>query len=91
MKADLGFVPDNVYLTQTELDPLRYDSTRVRAFQDGLLERVRALPGVEGAALGNRIPFGSNNDIIDVFVENRQARSDDGQRTPRPTAAMATG
>ena len=82
VKADLGFIPDNVYLTQTELDPLRYDSTKVRAFHEGLLERVRALPGIEGAALGTRIPFGSSNDIVDVFGEDRQARADDGHRTP---------
>jgi putative ABC transport system permease protein len=82
VQADLGFVPDRVYTAQTELDPLRYDSASVRLFHEQLLERTAALPGVERVALGNHIPFGGNNNTVDVFVDDRPPGADDGHYTP---------
>ena len=42
-----------------ELNPsdFNYDAARSRVLVDNLVERIRALPGVERVALGDRIPF----------------------------------
>jgi len=41
----------------------------IRAFWRQLLERVRALPGVEGAALGTSVPLTNRHDRGDITVE----------------------
>jgi predicted permease len=55
--ADPGF--DTTRLVVLEIKPSDYGYTaaRSRAFFDDLLERVRSLPGVEHAAVSDRIPF----------------------------------
>jgi predicted permease len=47
------------HLAALELKPsdYGYDAPRARAFFDSLLERVRTMPGVNRAAIGDRIPF----------------------------------
>ena len=42
------------------------------AFQDQLLERLRALPGVESAALAGQIPMGGNGDSWGFHIEGRE-------------------
>ena len=41
------------------------------AFQDRLLERLRAIPGVESAALAGQIPFGGNYDCRGFHANGR--------------------
>jgi hypothetical protein len=50
---------DTAHLVVLELKPsdFNYDSARSRALFEHLVERVRALPGVERVALGDRAPF----------------------------------
>jgi predicted permease len=49
---ELGFDPHNLLFVQVSLPAARYPTLAARrVFFDGLLERVRALPGVEAAAL----------------------------------------
>ena len=55
--ADPGFSTDNVLLTGVDLISAGYDKPRARTFQDALIERVRALPGVESAAFSRVRPF----------------------------------
>jgi putative ABC transport system permease protein len=43
----------------------------VRAFQQQALERLRALPGVAGAALANQVPFGGDFDCRGFHVQGR--------------------
>jgi putative ABC transport system permease protein len=51
-REDLGFEPDGLLTAQAEMDAERYASGPARrAFIDRLLERLAALPGVEGAAV----------------------------------------
>ena len=53
-RVDLGFAPDHVLTARVELPRTKYpDSAARQAFFDRLLERVRALPGVTGAAAGS--------------------------------------
>lgn len=49
---------DNVLLLSVDPETNGYDAVRSRALLDRLLERARAVPGVEAAAIGNMVPFG---------------------------------
>lgn len=59
--ADPGFEPGGVVIASFNLSAHGYDEPRGRTFQDQLVERVRAMPGVEAVALA-RVPLltGSN-------------------------------
>ena len=57
----LGFNPENILVADVLLPKARYDTDeKVAHFNDQLVERIRALPGVEAAALGSNIPFDDN-------------------------------
>ena len=59
--ARLGFKPENILVADVLLPKARYDTDeKVARFNDQLVERIRALPGVEAAALGLNIPFDDN-------------------------------
>jgi putative ABC transport system permease protein len=52
-----GFSTRNVLDTAVLLVSAGYDAPRAQSFQDELLERVKALPGVESAAFGRMTPL----------------------------------
>lgn len=55
--TDVGSVTKNVLTLRYSLPEKQYDTPeKVVAFHEALLDRVRALPGVSGAALGNMVP-----------------------------------
>ena len=55
--ADVGCVTDNVLTLHYSLPEDKYDTPeKVNAFNDALLQRVRSMPGVRSAALGNTVP-----------------------------------
>jgi len=70
MLADPGFSPDGVLTAQFSLvgEPYREDSAVV-VFQNRVLEKVRALPGVEAAALAGQVPMGQNWDTWGFHIE----------------------
>ena len=47
------------------------DDAQVHAFQTRLLEKLRALPGVESAALADQIPFGGDYDCRGFHAQGR--------------------
>lgn len=53
-----GFSTTRVVQTGVSLVAAGYDVTRAKTFQDELIERVRALPGVESAAYARLTPLG---------------------------------
>jgi macrolide transport system ATP-binding/permease protein len=53
-----GFSTTNVLDTGISLVAAGYDVPRAKAFQDELIDRVRALPGVEAAAYARSTPLG---------------------------------
>ncbi|HLB38224.1 MAG TPA: ABC transporter permease [Gemmatimonadales bacterium] len=57
-----GFEPRGVLAMELNLRLNGYDEPRGRVFYDGLLERVRALPGVEAASLTGNIPLSGSWD-----------------------------
>ena len=52
-----GFSTTRVLNTWIPLAAAGYDAPRAKAFQDELIRRIRALPGVEAAAYGRVIPL----------------------------------
>ncbi|HEX9755566.1 MAG TPA: ABC transporter permease [Gemmatimonadales bacterium] len=59
----VGFDPRGVLLAGMDLEASHYDRERGMAFYDGLLDRMRTLPGVEAATLATTVwpnPGGSN-------------------------------
>ncbi len=55
--ASPGFTTRGVQYTAIDLVSAGYDRVRAQTFQDALLERVKALPGVESAAFARMTPL----------------------------------
>src|SRR6516225_8802860 len=52
-----GFSSTSVFDTSVTLTTAGYDAPRAKTFQDELIQRVRALPGVEAAAYARAVPL----------------------------------
>jgi predicted permease len=59
--ASPGFTTQGVLTTSVDLFTAGYDAQRARTFQDEIIDRVRALAGVESAALSTMTPFSYAN------------------------------
>jgi len=70
LKTDPGFNPDNVITMNLVLPVVKYkeESQRAAFYQD-LVQRVKANPGVESAALVNYLPLGGANSSDSYLVE----------------------
>jgi predicted permease len=55
--ASPGFSTENVLTTGVDLVAAGYDTQRAKNFQDQLIDRVQALPGVQSATLARVRPF----------------------------------
>lgn len=55
--ANPGFITRSVQFTALDLVSSGYDTNRAQTFQDTLIDRVRALPGVESAAFARLVPL----------------------------------
>jgi len=81
LAADPGFDPRNVHTARVSIPGLVYDTPERRlAFFDALLERVRALPGVDHAALVWGLPFTDMNDSSPFEIIGRPSREGDPPR-----------
>jgi len=81
-RTNLGFDPAHVanfYMDPTEIG---YDAVQTGAFYTSLLDRVRALPGVEAAATASGAPMGYYNNGDSLSVDGYQPPP--GQ--PRPSS-----
>jgi predicted permease len=70
--ADVGGVTENMLTLRYNLPDKKYDTPeKVNAFNEALLERVRSIPGVRSAALGNTLPgAGSWGDFVFTVKEH---------------------
>ena len=59
--VDLGFRPDHLFTMMSSLVGNEWTDPRVTVFHDDLLGRLRALPGVSGAALAYSLPIDGSN------------------------------
>ncbi len=76
--VDLGFDVENVATQEMQLDMIGYSDEQAHIFQNQLLERVRALPEVEAAALVRRLPLSTNISITGVYISGVHESRDDG-------------
>jgi predicted permease len=77
-KVGIGFQPGGLAVISTEMSMLGYSDTRSKEFYDRALDRVRAIPGVEFAALAERLPFSINYNRNNLFLADRHGPNDKG-------------
>jgi putative ABC transport system permease protein len=71
-RVDLGFEPGHVLTAGVQLPRTKYpDAAARQQFFDRLLERVRALPGVTGAAAGSSVLLGRLPNSSRFTIEGR--------------------
>jgi predicted permease len=77
--ADVGCATENLLTLGYSLPEKRYDTPeKVNAFNEALLERVRAIPGVRAAALGNTFPgAGYWGDFVFTVKEHPPLKADE--------------
>lgn len=84
LSLPLGFEPAHAASVSVDLSLEGYNETRGREFQRRLIEKVRAMPGIEAAGFINFLPLTLNINNDDILLE--------GKPVPRaadvPTAAM---
>lgn len=70
LSVDPGFQTDRILTTRLNLRPQYAKGPEIRAFWLQLLEGVRALPGVESAAVGTVVPLTFDHSRTDITIEN---------------------
>jgi putative ABC transport system permease protein len=77
LAVDPGFAPQNLLVAQTFPSVARYSDAAARgAFYRGVLERVRALPGVTGAGYVNYPPLTLQGGTARFMPEGAESASD---------------
>jgi putative ABC transport system permease protein len=75
LSVDSGFRSEHVLKLEIDLRTSQYDKDpAVIAFWQQALDRVRALPGVESAALGTDTPLTDDHSRTDITVEGMSSR-----------------
>ena len=67
-RMDVGFDRDNLLLAAVDPGLQNYDRPQTELFYERLLERVRAMPGVTAAALGEEVPLGTGSQQTGISV-----------------------
>ena len=71
-RVELGFDPSNVFSASISLPPTVYDKEEKQAtFYAALQERLRAIPGVQSAALADNVPFNNNGGFASFVVKGK--------------------
>ncbi len=76
-RLDLGFRPENLLIASLDLGLQGYDADRIQQFETQLLEKARALPGVQAASVAANVPFYYMIEIASVGIEGRITDRDD--------------
>ncbi|HEV2705359.1 MAG TPA: ABC transporter permease [Pyrinomonadaceae bacterium] len=85
---DLGFNPKNAVEVSFDLRLQGYEQARGREFQKRLLERVRALPGVQHAGFVDLAPVDLHFSRDSVFIEGQMPERE--SRAPRAMVSRAS-
>jgi len=85
---DPGFTPQNALRLSFDLGLQGYDGPRSREFTRRLLERVRALPGVQYAGLSKFVPLNLNPSRTAIYVEGEPEQR--GANAPTAPAFSAS-
>jgi predicted permease len=82
---NLGFDPSHVANVSFDPRGIGYSQQQGKVFSRQLLERVRALPGVESAAIASNVPFGYYDDIRTLQIDGYAPES----KNSSPYAAVS--
>jgi putative ABC transport system permease protein len=73
-RTDPGFKSENVATMQVLLPRNKYsEGPQISAFFDQLLERTRAMPGVEAAGAIDSIPLGGGGNVLSFLIDGKPA------------------
>jgi len=86
-RIGVGFRIDGVALVSTELEMSGYSQTQGKQFFEQALARIRAIPGVESAALVERSPMSINYNRTRIFLPNHSDPGDKGTEVDRTTVS----
>jgi predicted permease len=76
LDTDPGFRREGVLLAEYDLSGRNLDNAALRDFTGRLLTRLRALPGVESAAIANQVPLDIHGLSLRAFTLEGRARPD---------------
>ncbi len=79
LNADVGFQVHRLALVSFDTGMVRYSTERSRQFYDQVLERIRAVSGVESVALATRVPFSLNTNRWDIWITGYRRADDRGE------------
>jgi predicted permease len=71
LASRFGFDTDSAVTLRVDLDMLGYKRDRGRVFQERLLHRVRAVPGIDSAGVANSLPLSVDQSMSTIYVEGR--------------------
>jgi predicted permease len=71
LHAPIGYNPNGAVTASFDLNLQGYDETRGREFERQLLDRLRALPGIESAALADAMPLSGGFAANNIHVEGQ--------------------
>ena len=66
-----GFNPENAVAVSFDVGLQGYDEAKGRQFQQRVVERVAALPGVQSATLVSNLPLSINYNSTNVYIEGQ--------------------
>jgi putative ABC transport system permease protein len=89
LNVDPGFDPHHVLTVSLELPDNQYPQLKRVQFQEELLSRLAALPGVESASSGYPIPLSQHNIGIGFSIEGRPTAK--GDEPAAPVTIVTTG
>ena len=90
LAADVGFRTDGLALVASDTDMVRYSPERGGQFWTDALERVKALPGVESAALASpRLPFDINYNQTSIRIDGKDYGPDERGEVVRQRRGLA--
>ena len=66
--TDLGFNPQSVLNLTIDSDEIGYTEAQGRSFYSAILERTRAMPGIDSASLASAVPLDDNISGSDLVI-----------------------
>jgi len=81
-REPLGFEPDHVFTLQFRLPPAKYPAKQdIARFFSQAIAGVRAIPGIESAALVRAVPLSGNGSEVAFAIEGRAVQKGDEPET----------
>ncbi|MGD0632229.1 MAG: ABC transporter permease [Terracidiphilus sp.] len=90
-RVNLGFRTDHLFLASVDLRLQRYRYDQGRRFQEQLLDKVRALPGVRNASLADAVPFDTGKGMRGGFWPEGQTPTESQKFLDVPCFAVDHG